>query len=450
MTNSPLDPNRSTTRRSVLRSGTAAAIGTALGGSLAGNAFGNPAAGLIKPVTAGRPHTPVAQDEALRVAVIGPGGMGNGHIDGMLRARNEGVEKLDIVGIAEVCKPRRDATLRKILGSQGEGTCNAYVDYKEMLETERPHAVLIASTEHWHATHAVDSMAAGADVYVEKPMTLRLEDALWLKRTVDANDKICQVGTQYMMQDKYVQAKELIAKGAIGTPTMSQTSYCRNSRSGEWLYGIDESVKPGETLDWERWCGPLGLAEFDTEIYHRWRRYRRYSTGIIGDLLVHQMTPIIFALDMGLPTTVSAAGGHMVDKKMENHDNVMLTAQWTDDSGNPGHTMIVSGSTCNDRGLPILIRGHEADLMLGSNDVELLPQAPFVDDRDRQEIKCESKDWQGELRLDWLRCVRSRKPNRSTVDLGLAHMIVVDLATRALWQGGTWRFDEATGRVDRV
>lgn len=436
MSTIPTDP----TRRSVLRSGTAAALGTALAPSALGASVLS-----TQPVSAGKPHTPVGQDEPIRVAVIGTGGMGGGHISGLLSAKERGDENLEIVAIAEVCKPRRDQRKGQIEERQGAGTCDAYVDYLEMLERDDIHAVLIASTEHWHATHAVHAMERGKDVYVEKPMTLRLEDALWLKRAVDAGDKICQVGTQYMMQEKYVHAKRLIAEGAIGTPTMSQTSYCRNSQNGEWLYGIDQSVKPGETLDWDRWCGPLGKQPFDTEVYHRWRRYRRYSTGIIGDLLVHQMTPIIFALDMGLPSTVSAAGGHMVDKAMENHDNVMLTVQWDN-----GHTMIVSGSTCNDRGLPVVIRGHEADLMLGGNNVELLPQSPFVDDIDRTEIKCEGGDPQDKLRLNWLQCVRTREQNRSTVDLGLAHMVAVDLATRSLWQGGTWRFDHFTGRVSRA
>ncbi|MEZ5977896.1 MAG: Gfo/Idh/MocA family oxidoreductase [Planctomycetota bacterium] len=437
--NDPRAP-RVHTRRSVLAGG-AAFVSTAM----AANALAQPTAGLLKPVRRGKPFTQVGPDEPIRLGIIGPGGMGNGHIDGLLRARNEGKEKLDIVAIAEVCKPRRDNTLDKIKKNQQGAECAAYVDYRDLLDRQDIHAVLIASPEHWHAQHAVDSMEAGKDVYLEKPMCLRLEDALWLKRAVDTGDKILQVGTQYMMWEKYTVAKRLIAEGKIGTPTTSQTSYCRNSRNGEWLYGIDSTVKPGETLDWDLWCGPAGKQPFDTEVYHRWRRYRRWSTGIIGDLLVHQMTPIIYALDLGYPLAVSASGGHLVDKAMENHDNVALMAQFEG-----GHTMMVTGSTCNDRGLEIVIRGHEADLLLGSDDVVISPQAPFVDDIDGETISCRGGDWQDELRLNWLSCIRTREPNRSTVDLGLKHMVVVDLATRSLWNGGAYNFDSFTGRVSRA
>jgi len=445
MTSSPIDPLRASSRRSFIAGG-AAALGTAF----ASGALAQPTAGLVRPVSRGKPHTPVGPDEAIRVGIIGPGGMGRGHIDGLLRARREGREKVDVVALAEVCKPRRDGALKAVrdaMKSMGAGDvgCDAYVDYRDLLARDDIHAVLVASPEHWHATHSVEAMESGKDVYVEKPMTLRLEDALWMKRAVDAGDKILQVGTQYMMTTKYEEAKKIIASGEIGPVPMSQTSYCRNMPDGEWLYGIDDSVKPGETLDWDLWCGPLGRQPFDTNVYHRWRRYRRWSTGIIGDLLVHQMTPIIYALDLGYPTTVSASGAHMVDKAMENHDSVVLTAQWDN-----GHTMVVTGSTCNDRGLPVLIRGHRADLLMAGDDVEVAPQSPYVDEVEGRTIQCRGGDWQDELRMDWLSCIRSRKPNRSTVDLGLKHMIVVDLATRALWNGGTYSFDAFTGRVERV
>ena len=392
-----------------------------------------------------KPHKPVGKDEAIRMALIGAGGMGNGHMDGILRARRDGAENVNVVAVSEVAKKRRERTVKKLTEGQEGVEVTGYVDYMEMLEKEDLHAVLIASPEHWHAQMAIDAMAAGCDVYLEKPMTLRLEEAIRLKRAVDSGDKILQVGTQYMMLPKYEEARRLIKEGAIGQPTLSQTSYCRNSLNGEWLYGIDADVKPGEQLDWDLWCGPLGKCDFDTEVFHRWRRYRKWSTGIIGDLLVHMMTPMIYALDLGYPTHVTASGGHMVFPDMDNHDQVMLTVEFEN-----GHTMIVAGSVCNDRGLEVLVRGHEGDLLLGGSNLVLQPQSPFTDDVDPQTIDCSYSDEQGKLRLNWLSCVRTREPNRSTVDLGLKHMIVVDLATRSMWDKRSYRFDPYTMRAEAV
>jgi predicted dehydrogenase len=286
---------------------------------------------------------------------------------------------------------------------------------------------------------AIDAIRAGKDVYVEKPMTLRLDDAFAIWREQRASDRIVQVGTQYLMTPKYKEAKRLIAEGAIGHPVTSQTSYCRNSQGGEWLYSIDERVVPGEMLDWEKWCGPNGLVPFDTRIYHRWRRYKRFSTGIIGDLLVHQMTPLIWALDCGWPVRVTATGGHYIDKAMENHDQVNLTVQFEKE-----HTMDVLGSTCNSTGLEVLIRGHKANLFLGGNNCELRPEQPYAEQVEGQSAKFESVPDQDLLRMNWLQCIRTREPNQSPVELATKVMVIVDLATRSLWEGGTWTFSPAS------
>jgi hypothetical protein len=157
------------------------------------------------------------------------------------------------------------------------------------------------------------------------------------------------------------------------------------------------------------------------------------------------MTPMIHAIDPGWPTRVNAIGGHYLDKAMENHDQVNLTIQFEKD-----HTMIVAGSTCNEQGLQELIRGHEANLYLGSNNCELVPERIFVDDVDAQEIKCDEVAEQPALRLDWLNCVRSREQNVSPVELGAKVMVAVDLATRAMWEGGEWLFDPATRTARRA
>jgi len=376
-------------------------------------------------------------DDTIRMGIIGPGGMGSGHMRSTVGQAKNGEEKVEVVALAEVCKPRLDGALGWLRENQPGVEVEGYRDYRELLARDDIHCVLIASPEHWHAQHAVEAIASGKDVYLEKPMTLRLDDALWLRAVMEANPHMrLQVGTQYMTWGKYQAAKQLIADGRIGKPVFSQTSYCRNSRDGEWLYGIDESVEPGEMLDWEAWCGPLGKREWDTNVYHRWRRYKDYSTGIVGDLLVHMMTPMVYALDCGWPTRVTAAGGHYIDKAMENHDQVNLTVEFEKE-----HTMIVAGSTCNSTGLTPLIRGHEANLELGGNNCVLRPEQPFVDDIDPDEVKCDNSSPQEKLRLNWLSCVRSREENVSQVDLAARIMVIVDLATRSMWEGQSFAFD---------
>lgn len=378
--------------------------------------------------------------EPVNIAVVGTGGMGTAHCDAFLRLQQQGRFDMRITAVSDVCKSRL-ADAHKLCSEKQPGTKveSYYANYTELLKRDDIHGVLCAAPEHWHAKIAEDAILAGKDVYCEKPMTYDLFDAIRLWDVVKQNpQRLLQVGTQYIMQERYIKTQELIAKGEIGVPTWSQTSYCRNSKEGEWnYYGIDPNWQPGVNLDWDTWCGPSGKATWDPLVYGRWRRYKRYSTGIIGDLLVHQMTPLIMALDQGWPVRVVATGTHLVDKAMENFDQVNLTAEFQ-----TGHVLTVAGSTCNEEGMPVMVRGHKGTLYLGNEDVVLRPQRIFADEVDEQKIQCKVfRDDQDELRVNWIDSIRTRVPNRSQVELGCKVMVIVDLAARSMWTGRAWSYD---------
>ncbi len=386
--------------------------------------------------------------EPIKVGVIGVGGMGTGHVHAMLNLNKQERAQVQVVALCDVCKPRWENALNACRERQPDVKVETYVHHEDLLKRDDIHGVIIASTEHWHADHAIDAIEAGKDVYCEKPMTLRLPEALHMRQVVKANpDIIVQVGTQQMMRPKFIAARKLLEEGAIGKPTFSQTSYCRNNREGEWLYyKIDPNWAPGVNLDWKRWCGPLGVRKWDPNVYARWRRYKDYSTGIIGDLLVHVMTPMMYALQAGWPTRVVASGGHYVDKAMENHDQVNINVEFESE-----HTMVVAGATSNDVGLEPMIRGHEANLYLANRNCVLRPERPYVDDIDPEEVQSEDiGNDQDALRVDWLNSIRTREPNRSQVDLAAQVMVIVDLATRSMWDGHAYRFDPETLTAEKI
>ncbi len=433
------------TRRKFLQQSAAIAGVGLLGMSAAGQPGRRPPKALGR----GTAPTPPAEGETLRIAVLGTGGMGQGHCQAIASFAAQGKQDVEIVAVCDVNDLFAADAVRKIGEAGQKRTPDRTRDYREILERDDVHGVLIASPEHWHARMAIDAVHAGKDVYCEKPMTLHLDEALAVRKTVHANsDVIFVVGTQKMMLPKYRAAKRLIESGAIGKPTFSQTSYCRNSPDGEWnYYGIDPRWKPGVNLDWDAWLGEYGPREWDPKVYIRWRRYRDFSTGILGDLLVHEMTPLILALDsVGWPTHVVATGGHYIDKAMENHDQVNLTIQFEGE-----HTMIVAGSTCNEVGLENLIRGHEGNIYLNSPHCVLRPTRPYVDLVDPMRI--ESPDIgndQDQLRLAWLDAMRTRQQPDSTVDFATKVMVAVDLASRSIWSGHAYRFDPATMTATRV
>jgi predicted dehydrogenase len=390
------------------------------------------------PALAFRPRRALAADEPARIAVIGTGAMGLEHC----RAFAKNPEQVALVALADVCRPRLEQAVKACAEADPRSSPSAHADYRALFELGL-HGVVVATPVHWHAQMALEALQAGLDVYLEKPLANDLASALEVERAVREGPQILQVGTQMIREPKYAAAKEWIAAGKLGRPTSAQTSYCRNSREGEWLYQIDPVVQPGTTLDWEGWCGPLFPEPWDTKVYHRWRRYRKFSTGILDDLLVHVITPLLWALDPGWPVRVTAAGAHLVDLAMENHDQVHLTVQFENEL-----VLSLMGSTCNEQGLETIVRGHEATLYLGGNRCVLTPER--INDADPEERQFESRPIQHEHRREWIECMRSRRPPLADALTACKVAAILEMGSRALWEGSTYVLDPATRRIARA
>lgn len=438
-----LKPSRRQFLGTTAAAGLVAAVGSGAGGR---TVFAH----APQPVGKHKPRVKLGENDVIKMAVIGTGGMGTGHCDAIAKLAKDGREKVQIVALCDVNDLHVANAKRVVENHQGtEIKIDIYRDYTKILERGDIHGVLIASPEHWHTQMGIDAIMAGKDVYLEKPMTLRLEDALRLRDVVKANsDMILQVGTQYAAQPKYLEAKKLIESGELGLPIWCQIAYCRNTPSGEWnYYGLDPNWQPGVNLDWDAWCKPIGKQEWDPKLYIRWRRYRRTSTGIIGDLLVHEMTPFFVSLNQcGWPKKVSALGSHMIDKEMENHDMVNLAVQFEN-----GTNMIVAGNTNNELGLEKLIRCQKGNIYLNSRHCVVRPESKFTNEVDERTIQCaDVGNDQDQHRLNWMSCMRTREQPSSDIEQGTKVMVVVDLATRALWDGGTYEFDSKTMKVTRT
>jgi Oxidoreductase family, NAD-binding Rossmann fold len=124
-------------------------------------------------------------NDTLRVGVLGAGGrMGD-----LLNAADK-VGGYQIVAVSDVYGPRRDAVKLR-----SNGVATTHVDYREVLQKEID-AVIIASPDHWHVRMAVDALAAGKDVYLEKPVTHTLEEGATLTHAVRSGKRILQCGMQ--------------------------------------------------------------------------------------------------------------------------------------------------------------------------------------------------------------------------------------------------------------
>src|SRR6202045_4550678 len=124
-------------------------------------------------------------NDTVRVGVIGAGG----RMRNLLDAADK-VGPYQIVAVSDVYAPHRDAVKER-----SHGIATTHLDYREGLQQEID-ALLIAAPDHWHVRMAVDALAAGKDVYLEKPVTHTLEEAATLTRAVRSGKQILHCGMQ--------------------------------------------------------------------------------------------------------------------------------------------------------------------------------------------------------------------------------------------------------------
>ena len=178
-------------------------------------------------------------NDTMRIGVIGAGG----RMRGLLNAADK-LGPYQIVAVSDVYAPRRDAVKER-----SNGIATTHLDYREVLAQEID-AVFIASPDHWHVRMAVDALAAGKDVYLEKPVTHTIEEGATLTRAVRSSKQILQCGMQQRSWTHFRDAVDLIQGGSLGRVTQVRTY---------WWQNYHRTGRPSPSIR-RRWIGSYGSA----------------------------------------------------------------------------------------------------------------------------------------------------------------------------------------------
>jgi predicted dehydrogenase len=247
------------------------------------------------------------QDKRLKVGLIGAGWYGKCDTFRLLQVTNA-----EVIAIADPDKKMLDEAVTLIAARQKDLKAKPYEDYKQLLANEKCDIVVIGTPDHWHALTAIDAMKAGADVYVQKPISI---DVLEGKAMLDAARKykrVVQVGTQRRSTPHLIEAKEkVINAGLLGD--IGQVDICCY-----YHMRFNEDAKPKpipDFLNYNLWTGPAPLRQYDNLPHRRWwRTFMEYGNGIVGDMCIHMLDMVRWALDLGWPINVSSTGGIFVQK----------------------------------------------------------------------------------------------------------------------------------------
>src|SRR4051794_2179286 len=183
-----------------------------------------------------------------------------------------------------------------------------FTDHRKLLERKDLDVALIATPDHWHSAITIDALNAGKDVYVEKPLTLKIEEGPPIVKAARVNNRICQVGMQQRSGKHYLEAKaQYMDTGKLGKVTMARTWWHGN---GYHLRKAPDSLKTQPSnLDWAHFLGPLKWRDWDPQQYWNWRAYLDFGGGQVTDLFTHWIDVVHMFMGKDNPIAASAAGG---------------------------------------------------------------------------------------------------------------------------------------------
>jgi predicted dehydrogenase len=377
-----------------------------------------------------------APSDQVMLGVIGSGGRGT-----FVMTVFQKDPAVRVAGISDVYEPNLEHALSVAAKAQGSQP-KAYRNYKDLLADKDIQAVLIASPEHWHARMVLDALAAGKDVYVEKPLCHTAGEGVELLEAGEKSRSIVQVGMQRRSYDLYHQGRDIVQAGTLGNVRMIRSWWLNN-----YLGGRPQTKLEGR-LDWEQWLGPAPRRPVDADRFHNWRFFMDYGNGIVADQGAHVFDGIHLLMSAGFPLAVNASAGKKHRADFETPESVVVTAEYPEDfiAVFMVNYAAMHYRTRNDQ--LNQLDGDRARMDIGREELNVYPQgaedAPAVTRKSEKGF-----GWATDLHVqNFLECVRTRKQPTAPLAVGFQAALVVIMANMSLRRGARLRWNAATKKVE--
>lgn len=264
--------------------------------------------------------------QAVNLGIIGCGGIMGHHVRGLV-GRGEDVS---FNWLCDVDPRQLEKMSGNITDSFQPTLPQRTAKYEDVLADKNVDAVIIATPHHWHAPIALQAMAEGKDVYIEKPISHVYNEGHAIIQAAKKHSRVVQQGSQMRSSPVTAKAAKLLADGIIGEIKIAKA----------WTAEMRSVAKPVPDspvptgVDYDRWLGPAPKRPFNRQRFHgSWRMFRDYGNGEIGDDGIHDLDMASWGLGVDtLPRQITARGGRMSlhGHASEYPDNMVVTYEYAD------------------------------------------------------------------------------------------------------------------------
>jgi predicted dehydrogenase len=245
-------------------------------------------AGALAASGRARAQGPQGANDRIRIGLIGSGSRGRSVAAQFVRSHAD----VQYVAGCDAYATRLDQGLQQLSELQKGVKPEGYEDYRRILDRKDVDAVHIATPDHWHCQMLIDAIAAGKDVYIEKPLSNTVERAVEALRAYKGSDRVVQFGTQQRSGAHFQEAAKIVQEGQLGKITHAVIQF------GGSGYGTapEPEVAVPQGLNWDLFQGPAPRRPFKLGRL-RWRGWWDYGGGLITDWGVHLTDVALWYLD---------------------------------------------------------------------------------------------------------------------------------------------------------
>ena len=246
----------------------------------------------------------------IRIAIVGTGGMANGHATAFAQIRG-----CKVVAACDLIAERANAFAER------HGIPHVYSDVDELLADEECDAVSNVTSDSAHAPVSLKAIGMGKHVLCEKPLATNYPDARKMAAAAARAHVINMVNLSYRNASAIQRAHDLIERGDIGRVMHVEASYLQS-----WL----------ASPYWGEWRKSPGLL---------WRLSTAHgSMGVLGDVGVHILDFASYAagdirsVSCRLKTFPKAKGNRIGQYKLDANDSAVMTVEFANGAIGTIHT----------------------------------------------------------------------------------------------------------------